>query len=122
MRCANPSQPPSGLTGNSINDLAWIAGAWAGDHDGGIVEENWSQPSGGTMAATGRLVINGETVFHEYLRLVQNADGSIDYVALPFGKGTPIPFRLTKLEGKKAVFENPTHARTREFLARVLDD
>lgn len=92
-----------------ISELAWLAGSWSGEHDGGTIEEHWMAPAGGTMSGMNRLVMGGKTAFHEYLRLKQNADGTIDYLAQPVGRCPPTPFRLTELSATKAVFENPTH-------------
>lgn len=104
---AAPSPPgPSDL---ELADLAWLAGSWAGDHDGGRIEEHWMAPAGRTMSGMSRLVVNGRTAFHEYLRIRQNDDGTIDYLAQPGGRCPPTPFRLTSLSPTGAVFENPKH-------------
>lgn len=94
----------------AIDDLAWIGGVWKSDNSQGpTVEEHWMAPAGGVMCGMGRMVSNGRLVFFEYLRIGQEKDGSVVYYALPFGRGTPVPFTLTSLEGTKAVFENPQH-------------
>lgn len=59
------------------------------------------------MLGTGRTIGGGRTVFFEFLRL-EERDGGIDYVAHP-GGGAGTAFRLTKIEARKAVFENPSH-------------
>lgn len=95
--------------GFKMADLAWIAGSWGGEHDGGWIEEHWMAPNGGSMSGMSRLVIGDRTAFHEYLRIAQNKDGTIDYLAQPKGKHPPTLFRLTTLTATKAVFENPEH-------------
>jgi len=94
----------------ALDDLAWIGGIWKSDNaQGPTVEEHWMAPSGGVMCGMGRVVANGRAVFFEFLRIGQEKDGSVVYYALPFGRGTPVPFTLTSLEGTKAIFENPQH-------------
>lgn len=94
----------------SVTDLAWIGGVWKSDNaQGPNVEEHWMAPVGGVMCGMGRMASGDRVVFYEYLRIAQEKDGSVVYHALPFGRGTPVPFTLTSLEGTKAVFENPQH-------------
>ena len=91
----------------ALSDLAFIAGAWEGKDGGATFEEHWTPASGGAMLAVSRTVAGGKMVQFEFLRIVERADG-IFYVAQPNG-GKPTEFKLTSLEGGKAVFENPTH-------------
>lgn len=108
-----PPAPPKielpGLKDRAISELAWMAGSWKGEHDGGTIEEHWMSPAGKTMSGMSRLVVGERTAFHEYLRIKQNADGTIDYLAQPVGRCPATPFRLTKLSANLAVFENPAH-------------
>ena len=46
-------------------------------------------------------------VAFEYLRIVER-DGGLVYVAQPGGR-SPTEFVLTKIDGSRAVFENPRH-------------
>lgn len=55
----------------SIEDMAWLAGAWKGEGLGGVSEEIWSAPDGGAMMGVYRLIKNGETVFYEMVTLVE---------------------------------------------------
>ena len=87
--------------------LAFIAGAWQGKAGGATFEEHWIPASGGAMLAVSRTVAGGKMVAFEFLRIVERADG-IFYVAQPNGS-MPTEFKLTSLDGEKAVFENPAH-------------
>ena len=93
----------------TIADLAWLSGSWAGEHDGGIIEEHWTAPAGNSMSGMARLVVDGKTVFFEFLRIVQKPDGGVVYLAQPVGRHPPTPFTLTRLSTRQAAFENPTH-------------
>ena len=48
-----------------LENVAWIAGNWKGEAFGGIVEENWSKPSGDSMMAAFKLINNDKTSFYE---------------------------------------------------------
>ncbi|MFN0205489.1 MAG: DUF6265 family protein [Planctomycetota bacterium] len=102
-----PMPPASKAT---INDLAWLAGAWVGKRStsGSSIEERWSPPLGGAMLAVARTVnTSGKMVGFEYLRIIER-NGSLVYLAQPAGaKATE--FVLTELTEKRAVFANPRH-------------
>ena len=68
------------------------------------------------MIGMGRTLAGGKTVFYEYLRIEERADG-VFYVAHPKARpGTD--FKLTKLEGQEAVFENPEHDFPKKIIYR----
>lgn len=90
-----------------IQDLAWMAGSWQTAPGRMQSEEHWTKPAAGTMFAVSRTIAGDRTVFHEFLRIEARPDG-LYYVAMPKG-GKETPFKLTSLEGQKAVFENPEH-------------
>jgi Domain of unknown function (DUF6265) len=94
----------------TVNDLAWLAGAWVGSRGEGAAttfEERWSPPLGGSMLAVSRTVSRGKMVGFEFLRVVER-DGGLVYVAQPGGR-TPTEFTLTEWNKSRAVFENPRH-------------
>jgi len=91
-----------------IKHLSWMAGSWTGAATGrAVAEEHWIAPVGGAMLGMSRTVARERMVAFEFLRIEQRADG-IYYVAQPNGR-PPTDFKLTKVEGKFAVFENPQH-------------
>jgi hypothetical protein len=106
------TQTPS----QSINDLAWISGDWQSAPGGRAqVEEHWTKPAGATMMAVSRTIVGERTAEFEYLRIEQRAEG-IFYVAHPKARCPGTDFKLTKLSGSEAVFENPEH----DFPKRVI--
>jgi hypothetical protein len=110
------SQAPATEPARSIADLAWITGDWQTAPGGRTrVEEHWTEPAGGTMIGMGRTVAGGKTAEFEYLRLEQRAD-AIYYVAHPKARSPGTDFKLTRLNGQEAVFENPQH----DFPKRIL--
>lgn len=93
----------------NLAPVAFIAGHWAGEHDNGVIEENWLSASGGTMIGTGRLILGERTAFFEYLRIEHRRDGSIVYIAQPKGRSPGTEFTLTHSSEREVVFENPEH-------------
>lgn len=93
----------------TIQDLAWLSGAWVGKRSSGSsVEERWSPPLGGSMLAVSRTVnTSGKMVAFEYLRVVER-DAGLVYVAQP-GGAKPTEFVLTEVSATRAVFDNPRH-------------
>lgn len=98
----------------TINDFGWMVGCWENQTSKLTRDEIWSKPAGGTMIGMGRTVVNGKTTEYEFMRIHQEADG-IYYTALPSGQ-TEATFKLIKMEGKKAIFENAVH----DFPQRVI--
>jgi len=87
--------------------LGWMSGCWKQDRgEGRYVYEQWSKPEG-VMVGLGRVHRDGKIVDHEFLRIVQQADG-IFYIAIP-ARQKETAFRLTSLKEGTAVFENPEH-------------
>lgn len=92
--------------------VRFLAGSWAGAHDGGVYEEYWTTDSGGLMTSTSKLVINAKAVFFEYQRIAPRGDELL-YIAQPAGRA-PTEFTLTasgiRPDGSRfARFENPDH-------------
>ncbi len=102
----------------SIENLGWLKGNWSCPQFGGIFEEHWIGPSGGTMQGCGKLVVDGKTAFMEYMSL-ESENGVITMWMLlgapSKGEKKGVPFRMTSLTGNKAVFENPAN----EFPSKI---
>lgn len=49
----------------SLSEASWIAGHWKGEAFGGITEEIWSPPLGGSMMFVFKLVVDGKVQFYE---------------------------------------------------------
>lgn len=65
----------AGENAPTVEDLAWLQGAWLGEGLGGTVEEIWSAPRNGVMVGSFRL-IKQEHVFFELLTIAEH-DGEI---------------------------------------------
>ena len=73
------------------------------------------------MIGMGRTIAGGKTVEFEYLRIEQRAD-QIYYVASPKGRCPGTDFKLTRLAGQEATFENPEHDFPKRIIYRKNSD
>lgn len=93
----------------TLNDLAWMAGSWAGTSSRGIeMEEHWTAPKGNSMIGVHRDVGKGRTILFEFLRIEHQGD-QIVYLSMPNGRSPATAFPLKEMSGTRVVFENPTH-------------
>ena len=101
-----------------IEDLDWLAGCWAaaGGEPGSV--EQWTRPAGGTMLGVNRTVRNGRTVAHEFIRIHETGEGSLEFVANPSGQAGAA-FGLVHLSGDEVVFENPDHDFPQRIIYRL---
>lgn len=95
--------------GDSLDWLAWMTGTWVMEHEGTIVEEQWTAPRGGTLFGTSRTISDGRMVFFEYLRIEDRGDGAVVYLASPAGRFPPTSFRVSARWPMKVIFTNPEH-------------
>lgn len=117
------SSPPA-----SIDDLAWLAGSWAGTGFGGESHESWLPPVNGRMAGIFHQSNGGEIRFYELLQLVPR-DGSIVLRLKHFNAdlsgweddsaGSAIEFPLVAIEGETAYFSGLTYQRVGEDGLRI---
>jgi hypothetical protein len=55
----------------TLADMRWLAGHWTGEALGGVSEEIWSPPGGGSMMGMYRLIKDGKPMFYELLTIVE---------------------------------------------------
>lgn len=92
----------------TIADLGWMSGRWESETGDRWTEEQWSEPRGGVMLGFGRSGSDDALREWEQIRLAPGEGGVPIYFASPRG-GTAVAFRLVRLEGTSATFENPDH-------------
>ena len=66
----------------TITDVSWLTGRWSGHGFGGVVEENWGLPMGGTMVATFRLVKADQPAYRASLPRYSSMRSSWLYLAV----------------------------------------
>lgn len=98
-----------------IEDLSWLSGDWETAPGPMQIDEHWTVVRAGSMMGTSRAVARGKTVFFEYLR-IEARGNDIFYVAHPKARNPGTDFKLVKLTGQEAVFENKAH----DFPKRVI--
>ncbi|KAA5823476.1 hypothetical protein FPF71_12275 [Algibacter amylolyticus] len=98
-----------------LENIAWIAGHWKGEAFGGITEEIWSEPSGGSMMATFKLINDGSVSFYE-IEIIREIENSLILQLKHFNhdlkgwetKDETIDFPLQKITASKVVFDGMT--------------
>ena len=98
-----------------IENCAWIAGNWRGEAFGGQTEENWSEPSGGSMMATFKLINDGQVSFYE-IEIIREVENTLILQLKHFNndlkgwetKDETVDFPLKKITATKVVFEGMT--------------
>lgn len=121
------AKSPAADEGPRVEDFAWMAGHWRGEGLGGICEEMWTGPLGGSMVGLFRLIRDGELVFSEHLMLARERDGIVlkvkhfspEFVAWE-EKADAIRFRLETLRANEAIFKGMRIRRTAEGLEFVI--
>ncbi len=99
----------------TLSDIAWIQGHWKGHAFGGVTEEIWSPPLGGSMMCVFRLVVENKVVFYE-IETITEENNTIILRLKHFGsdlKGweeqdKTVDFRLVKVTADKVFFEGFT--------------
>ena len=117
----------------TLQQIAWISGAWAGKGLGGTVEEHWTKPAGDSMVGLFRLVGADSKLTVCELLMIEQRDKHVVYSFRHFGPGNkpweeldkPLVFDLIRLTPNEAVFESSvqldpkrlTYTRTDDTLA-----
>ena len=98
-----------------LENIKWIAGTWHGEAFGGITEEIWSEPSGGSMMATFKLINEGKVTFYE-IEVIREVENSLILQLKHFGpdlkgwetKDETVDFPLKEITETKVIFEGMT--------------
>ena len=99
----------AGVTGR-VADLAWMTGSWAGPLGEQTLEENWTQPMGGSMACLIRFTGGGETGLIELIFIEEQGE-SLVFRVRQFSPGfiprslMPQTFALTEMGERRVRFE-----------------
>lgn len=112
-----------------LDNIAWIAGTWHGEAFGGQIEEIWSEPSGGSMMATFKLVVEGQVGFYE-IEVIREVGNTLLLQLKHFKanlkgwetKDETVDFPLKYITKDKAVFEGMIFERIGESKMNVYVD
>ena len=116
----------------NLEEVAWISGHWKGEAMGGIAEELWSPPLGGSMMFVFRLINDGKVTFYESGHIKQAGETLLMQLKHFDGelkgweeKADTVDFRLVKLTKNKAYFVGLTFEKVgadRLHIYVLLDD
>ena len=104
-----------------LEKISWMEGHWKGEAFGGITEEIWSPPLGGSMMFSFKLVIDNEVNFYE-LGHIRQLDETLVFELKHFGsdlkgweeKDEVQRFRLIKIADNRIYFEGFTFEKVSE--------
>lgn len=116
LLCAAPaaaSEPAA------VADLAWMAGDWVQETDDMTVQETWSAPYRGGMAAVGQSHKPGKPTSYEFMTITTEPAG-VTFTAYVAGQ-PPTPFLLKPGERGLAEFENRGHDFPQRVIYRKCD-
>lgn len=99
----------------SLEQITWMEGHWKGEAFGGITEEIWSPPLGGSMMFSFKLVAEGEVNFYE-LGHIRALNETLVFELKHFGgdlkgweeKEEVQSFKLVKAEDNRLYFDGFT--------------
>lgn len=99
----------------SLEEISWMEGHWKGQAFGGITEEVWSPPLGGSMMFAFKHVLNGKVNFYE-LGHIQEIDNTLLFQLKHFNgdlkgweeKDEMVTAKLVKVAESKIYFEDFT--------------
>jgi len=92
----------------ATSDFKWLLGNWKSNTERGFSYEHWEQTDLTELRGTGHLVVDGDPVFMEKMRLYrQNDDWFWEMQLDAYAK--PVRYRLTQFSEESAVFENPNY-------------
>lgn len=127
---AQSAAPQSAAAPHTVDDLAWIAGQWAGEGPAGECEEHWSGVAGGAMMGMFRWLKPDDSVMlYEFFLIESSDDGPIMRLK-HFSPGLDgweakddsVDFTLHSLEGQKAVFLHESEDKTIRLTYHRQDD
>jgi len=113
----NTLQLPEGQTSPpaSLQEMLWLEGHWQGEAFGGVAEEIWSSPKGGSMMFVFRLIHDDKISFYEIGHIKEQANTLLMQLKHFDGdlkgwetKDQTVDFRLIKMEADAVYFEGLT--------------
>lgn len=111
----------SGACAATIEDLAWMKGCWRSEDEKRQTTEIWMPPAGQTMLGMSRTIAEGKTREFEFIRIQEEENGDIFFVAMPSGQ-KETRFKMIRSSAREVVFENPTHDFPQRVIYRLGED
>jgi len=111
----------------TLADFTWLVGRWQGVWGPRLVQQVWMPARAGVMLGTFQLTENDKTLVVELFTLVEKPDGVHFHIrhftgSLAAWENTgPAALKLTSIDPKTSVFENPSDGQPRRMILRRLD-
>jgi len=104
-----------------LENMSWIAGTWHGEAFGGQTEEIWSEPSGGSMMASFKLINDDKVTFYE-IEVIREVENTLILQLKHFGpdlkgwetKDETVDFKLIEITETKVAFEGMSFEKVSE--------
>jgi hypothetical protein len=101
-----------------LSAVSWLAGHWCGEAFGGLIEEVWSPPLGGSMMGAFKLVVKDQVQFYE-IETLSEVDDTLIFKLKHFNKDLTgweekdktVDFALVKVTKNKVYFNGLTLER-----------
>jgi len=61
----------------SVADLSWMTGSWAGKLGPSTIEETWTTPSTNSIQASVRILADGAAIVHEFIVISQKENSLV---------------------------------------------
>lgn len=101
---------------HTIRELNWLQGCWSSTNPGERqTTEHWMKPTRDSMLGLSQTVTGDKMLEFEFMRIAQEADGEIYFIAKPSGQ-PEARFKLITVGANEIVFENPAH----DFPQRII--
>ncbi|GAA3614357.1 DUF6265 family protein [Flavivirga amylovorans] len=112
-----------------LENISWIAGNWKGEAFGGRTEENWSEPSGGSMMASFKLINDEKVSFYE-IEIIREVENTLILQLKHFDndlkgwetKDETVDFPLKEITVNKVTFEGMSFEKVNENEMNVYVD
>lgn len=112
-----------------LENITWISGNWKGEAFGGLTEENRSEPSGGSMMATFKLINDNKVSFYE-IEIIREVESTLILQLKHFNndlkgwetKDETVDFPLKSITANKVIFEGLTFEKVNDNEMNVYVD
>lgn len=93
-----------------IDQLDWLVGTWTIETNDYVMYETWEKAEDNTLKAFSYVMVEGDTVFSEIVRIHQIEEDYYMTVEVPDqNEGDEVNFKLVENKDNKLVFENLEH-------------
>jgi hypothetical protein len=121
------SSLPAPAAKTTLANFAWLEGRWQGAWGPRTAQQVWTPPRAGVMLGTFQLIENDKTLVIELFTLVEKQDGielrlrHFTPSLVAWEKSGPTVLKLTSVDPKTIVFENPGDGEPKRAVIQRID-